>query len=66
MGNQVDVEEEKEMVGRKGKEEFCAVHAISTNGLEDLFPQSRASPSAQQSRASELPWWFSDTTQPLC
>lgn len=25
MGNQVDVEEEKEMVGRKGKEEFCAV-----------------------------------------
>lgn len=41
------------------------LHAMSTNGLEDLFPQSRASPSAQQSRASEFPW-FSDTTQPLC
>lgn len=44
MGNQVDVEDGKWWEGKE-RRNFVLFHAISTNGLEDLFPQSRASPS---------------------
>lgn len=48
---------EREMVGR-GKERRSSVflHAISTNGLEDLFPQSRASPPGLRTSASKFIW----------
>lgn len=45
------------MVGR-GRERSSSVlfHVISTNGLEDLFPQSRASPPGLQTSASKFIW----------
>lgn len=44
---------------------FVLLHAISTNDLEDLFPLSRASPPAQQTRAFKFPWLSHGSVTPL-
>lgn len=51
--------------GRK-RSSSVLLHAISTNGLEDLFPQNRASPPGSRTSASKFIWlWqFTDTRSP--